>query len=208
MKTKKAILMCHVVLIGMTLHTVNAENLFQVTYAPGEKYKITEVSDLRKTVNGKYEGFIYRQVRGIMDVVSKAGGGFSVEGHFYVFEETKRDTRLIANQIDTIVPARFSITPDGRYTISETDFYPTTRDFPVFPDKELEPGDSWRAYGVRYVEPLRDGVFTKVKFYCEYVYEGVTSLGSGKYHLITAQYALRYKQGQDPKGDPRLKSID
>jgi OOP family OmpA-OmpF porin len=208
MKTKKAILMCHVVLIGMTLHTVNAENLFQVTYAPGEKYKITEVSDLRKTVNGKYEGFIYRQVRGIMDVVPKAGGGFSVEGHFYVFEETKRDTRLIANQIDTIVPARFSITPDGRYTISETDFYPTTRDFPVFPDKELEPGESWRAYGVRYVEPLRDGVFTKVKFYCEYVYEGVTSLGSGKYHLITAQYALRYKQGQDPKGDPRLKSID
>ncbi|MBN1698404.1 MAG: OmpA family protein [Spirochaetales bacterium] len=196
-------------LLGTVLvNSIGAENLFEVKYAAGDKYKITEVSDLRKYVNKKYEGFVYRQVRGIMDVLPAKGGGFRVDGHFYVFEETKRDTRLIANQIDTVVPSSFTITPDGRYTISEAEFYPQTRDFPVFPDKQLKKGDSWRAYGVRYVEPLRDGVFTRVKFYCEYVYQGETTLGKGKYHLITAQYALRYKRGDDPKGDPRLKSID
>lgn len=187
--------------------SVIAEELFTINYMPGEKYKITEVSTFRKRMDGKYIGYVYKQVRGIMDVVPRSGGGFSVNGQFYVFEETKHDTRLIANQVDDVVPTQFSITPDGRYIISGNNYYPLTRDFPVFPDKKLKPGDSWRAHGTRYVEPFRDGVFTRVRFYCEYVYQGEKEYEGGTYQLITAQYALRYKEGDDPKGDPRLKEI-
>ncbi|MBN2536171.1 MAG: OmpA family protein [Spirochaetales bacterium] len=184
-----------------------AEEMFTINYIPGEKYKITEISDFRKYLNGKYHGFVSRQVKGIMDVIPRSEGGFSVNGRFYIFEETKHNTNLIANQIDTIIPAQFSITPDGRYVMSGDNYYPTTRDFPVFPNKKLNPGDSWRAYGIRYIEPFRDGVFTRVKFYCEYVYQGIKEEKDQSYHLITAQYALRYKSGDDPKGDSRIKEI-
>jgi outer membrane protein OmpA-like peptidoglycan-associated protein len=47
-----------------------------------------------------------------------------------------------------------------------------------------------------------------VRFYCEYKYEGKKKDKYGNDKLIiTAQYALRYKEGDDPKGDPRLKAI-
>ena len=118
--------------------SVFTEDLFRISYTPGEKYKVTEVSTFRKRVDGKYIGYIYRQVRGIMDVIPRTGGGFSVNGSFYVFEETKHDTRLLANQIDMVVPAHFSITPDGSYIMSGNNYYPTTRDFPVFPNKKLK----------------------------------------------------------------------
>ncbi|MBN2443732.1 MAG: OmpA family protein [Spirochaetales bacterium] len=184
-----------------------AEDVFQINYQAGEKYKITEISDFRKRKNGKYIGFISRQVRGIMDVLPGKKGGFSVNGNFYVFEETTRDSRLIANQIDKVIPTHFTITPEGTYIMEKDSYYPMTRNFPVFPDKKLKPGDSWRAYGTRYVEPFNDGVYTRINFYCEYVYEGEKKYEGGHYQLITAQYALRYKEGDDPKGDPRLKAI-
>lgn len=193
------------VLCLLCIPFVFTEDLFTINYSPGEKYKITEISNFRKKVNRKYMGLVSRQVRGIMDVIPRSAGGFSVHGHFYVFEETKHDSRSIANRVDDVITTQFSITPGGNYIIPGNNYYPTTRDFPVFPDKKLKPGDSWRAFGIRYIEPFRDGVFTKVRFYCEYVYHGQHE--SKEYHLITAQYALRYKQGDDPKGDPRIKEI-
>jgi OmpA-OmpF porin, OOP family len=195
------------IIIFFFVYPVVGEDIFRIQYLPGEKYKITEISDFRKRVNNTYVGFIARQTRGIMNVTPGKKGGFTVNGYFYVFEETKHDSRLIANAVDKAVPVEFSITPDGRYIMSGDTYYPTTRNFPVFPDKALAPGDTWRAFGIRYVEPFNDGIFTKVSFYCEYKYEGKKKQKSGTYELITAQYALRYKEGDDPKGDPRLKAI-
>ncbi len=186
---------------------LGSEDLFQVFYVPGEKYKITEISDMRRTVNGKYEGLTYRQVRGILEVVPKGKGETSVEGDFYVFEETKHNTVLVANQVDRIVPVQFTIRPDGTYAVSPASYYPTSRDFPVFPKTPIEKGTKWREYGIRYVEPFNDGVFTRVRFYCEYSYEGDTVYKGRNCKLIKAQYALRYKQGDDPNGDKRLAEI-
>lgn len=57
------------------------------------------------------------------------------------------------------------------------------------------------------VDPLREGKPTRVRFYCRYRLEGVTEKEGKRYASITAQYALRYRQGDDPDGDPRLREI-
>jgi outer membrane protein OmpA-like peptidoglycan-associated protein len=68
----------------------------------------------------------------------------------------------------------------------------------------VEAGARWQAYGVRVVEPFRDGRFTRVRFYCDYRYEG-TELRSGReVAVIRAQYAVRYRAGDDPLGDERI----
>ena len=70
------------------------EELFTIHYFPGEKYKITEVSNFRKRVDGKYIGLVSRQVRGIMDVIPREGGGFGVHGNYYIFEQTKHEISI------------------------------------------------------------------------------------------------------------------
>ena len=79
--------------------------------------------------------------------VRAAAGGADVEGSFYVFEETRRDSRLVAKRIDDIVPVRFSVRADGTYDVPAEQPYPALRSFPVFPNRDLKPGDRWEAFG-------------------------------------------------------------
>ena len=79
--------------------------------------------------------------------------------------------------------------------------------FPVFPEKKLYPGAVWRAFGVRVVDPFRDNKYTHVKFLCAYRYVGKQIKKGTEYDVITAQYAMRYRQGDDPLGDERIERI-
>ncbi len=179
---------------------------FEVAYAPGDKFKITERSDLRRYEDTRFVGLSYREVRGVLDVRARERGA-EVEGSFYVFEETKRDSRLVAKRIDDVVPVRFSIRTDGTYEVPPDQPYPALRSFPVFPGRDLSPGDRWEAFGARVVEPFRDGKYTRVRIYAGYEYQGPVVRDGRNLQLVTARYALRYKGGDDPLGDPRIRSI-
>ncbi len=179
---------------------------FEVAYAAGDKFKITERSDLRRYEDGKFVGLSYREVRGVLDVRG-AESGADVEGSFYVFEETRRDSRLVAKRIDDVVPVRFSIRADGTYDVPADQAYPALRSFPVFPTRDLAPRDRWEAFGARVVEPFRDGKHTRVRIYAGYEYQGPVVRNGRNLQLVAARYALRYKGGDDPLGDSRIRSI-
>ena len=178
-----------------------------VQYLPGDKFKITEKADLRRYENGRFIGLSYREVRGILDVQPGQDGRYEVQGRFFVFEETKHKDRHVARKIDDVVPVKFSLQADGTYLVPESERYPTLRSFPTFPAEPVERDETWRAFGVRVVEPFRDGKFTRVRFYCEYRYLGRQKRNEVEYEVIKAQYAMRYKQGEDPYGDERIKRI-
>lgn len=175
---------------------------FTVDLASGDLLKITEKSNLRKYENGRFVGLSYREVRGVLSAGRPVEAPGAVEpllsGRFYVFEETKHDTALVAKRIEKVVPSRLSIAPDGTYRVDEDAVYPALRSFPVFPEKEPRPGGRWEAFGTRIVEPFRDEVFTRVRFYCGYEYIGTEMREGRELHVIAAQYAMRYSEGQDP----------
>lgn len=206
--TVKMLISTFLLLIPITVSSLE----FSVQYFPGDKFKITEKSNLRRYKNGRFIGLSYREVRCILDV--RAGGdnmpvkdAAQVQGNFYVFEETKHDKRHVAKKIDDVVTVKFFLKPNGDYIVPESERYPTLRSFPTFPAEPVEQDGTWRAYGVRVVEPFRDGVFTRVRFYCEYRYLGRQRRNGRVYEVIKAQYAVRYKQGEDPYGDERIKRL-
>jgi len=185
-----------------------AQEILELQFTPGDKFKLMERHDLSKRVNGKYQGHIYREVRGVMEVVGdEAGRGRVCQGKFYVLEELKREARNVARKIDKTIDSKFTIKKDGEYIISENQAYPLLRGFPVFPHKPVKKGDKWRAYGTRIVEPLHDGVFTRVRFFCEYEYLGKGTYNGAECDVVQAQYAMRYKAGDDVYGDERIREI-
>ncbi|MBI9105319.1 MAG: OmpA family protein [Spirochaetales bacterium] len=193
-----------------SLFTVNVSaqsTSIQLVFGSSNKLKITERSNIRVTENGVYRGLTYNESRGVLSYMWHEDGFSQYAGNYYVYEASVNDTRLIANPINLSEYCEIGISDQGRYNIPEDQLLPVLRDFPVFPDKEIEPGDSWRDFGVRIVDPENSGRYTRVKFYCEYKYQGLKEVSTGLKHIISAQYALRYKPGDSSVNDPDLKQI-
>ncbi len=184
----------------------SAEPLAGPALPPGGKISVLERSDLRKYVDGAFVGLEYRETRGIL-AWEETPDGARITGNYYVLEELNHSGVKEARRIDEVVPAAYSILPDGTYQMEGDSPYPTLRGFPVVPAREVEAGEKWRAYGLRIVRPPDRGSPTRVKFYCEFVYDGEKELDGAAFRVINARYAVRYKRGEDPSGDPRLQSL-
>jgi outer membrane protein OmpA-like peptidoglycan-associated protein len=178
-------------------------------FLSGDKIRLTERADLRRYEDGKFVGLAYREVRGILSAQGDKAAS-RLEGEFYVFEETKHDARLVAKRIDDVVPVSLTVRWNGESELDRGQAdpgYPSSRSFPVLPAGSVEPGESWQAYGVRVVEPYRDGKFTRVKIYVDYRFGGTEMREGREVAMIRAQYAVRYKAGDDPAGDDRIIGI-
>jgi len=102
---------------------------------------------------------------------------------------------------------------EGRFEIDSKYFMPVIRDLPIFPDKELKPGDEWTAEGYEAEDLRRDLNVNepfKVPFTAKYQYvkneEGISSDSSKtkrNFQVITAKYSLYYNtpEIQNPTSD-------
>ena len=184
-----------------------AEDSIEFLFNSTNKLKIVERSNVRVKVNGIYQGLTYNESRAVLDYMWYDDGFSQYSGNYFVYQASKKDTRLIANPIDLNEYCEVLIDDQGHYKNNEDSVVPVLRSFPVFSPDEIKPGYSWRDFGERIVDPKNTGKYTKVRFYCEYKYEGLTETKTGLKHMITAQYAMRYKPGDSAMNDPDLKQI-
>ena len=155
-------------------------------------YTMVERSDWARYDNGKYTGHVYRELRYQLRPLQEPEGT-RYSGTVYVFEETLRDLQKSARSLDDIIPVEFTLTPNGAINMKHDEGYPSLRNFPLFTDKPLLPGDRWVGQGQRIVDPRNDGNRVSLPIVVEYVFQGQEQYkGESVYH-ITAQYATRYK---------------
>jgi outer membrane protein OmpA-like peptidoglycan-associated protein len=179
----------------------------------GDTFKIVEKHNFRKRAGGVYIGAAYREIRGVLRRASSfsgawpPAGGIPCEGRFYVLEETKRDAREVSLGVDTSFPVKMVIRPDGTVSPDTLGRFPTMRNFPSFPDKPVSPGQKWQAFAERILDPDFSGAVTPVRVYVDYRYEGKGTYKGFEGSKITAKYAVRYKKGRDPAGDPKLEEV-
>ncbi|MBT3273332.1 MAG: hypothetical protein HN368_09270, partial [Spirochaetales bacterium] len=169
---------------------------------------ITEKADIRIRENGRYLGYLYKEVRSYFDLIetetlTSGADEYTYAGTVYVLEDLKQKSGQ-AKWIDEIYDIELSATSTGRYSTVSGMPFPRTRGFPVFPVNSLEDGATWREYGEQVLVPRDDGQPTKIEFYCEFRYKGTGMYLNREVHIITAQYATRYRKGQDPGGDETL----
>lgn len=180
--------------------------------SPGERMTITTRSNLRVSRDGRYLGFRYGEERVILD----EDRGVSLEqrrqfppGTFYRgsafrLSATVRDQRLVARGLDDVLPLDVHVSYDGTYRVSSSGQALAVRSIPSFPDRPLFPGDTWEAFGEVVIDPFEDSFPTRVRVYIAYRFEGPAEYQGEEVLLVSAQYALRYRSGDDPAGDPDL----
>ena len=200
------IMLLILILTAASVYTKDGEGLY-FGFGNSSKLKITERSNISVYENGSFKGLTFNESRAVLDYMWYKNGFSQYSGNYYVYEASKKDTRLISNPVNLNEYCEIEISDRGIYRMPEDALVPVLRSFPVFPDKELKPGDKWRDYGERIVDPDNSGNYTRVKFYCEYRYDGLQEGATGTKHVITAQYAMRYKPGDSPMADPNLEQI-
>ena len=174
-------------------------------FEAGDRVSIVERHDLRMRVNNVYQGFLTREIRYLLHY--DYHGPWMYKGTVFRLEELKNRGENIAFPLDTAEPVQLSILSTGEYQVPKNEPYPLLRSFPFFPDKPIKEQEKWQAFGTRVVDPRNEGIYTTIKFLCEYQYLGVVQYLGEEVHSFRAQYATRYRRGEDIYGDPNLSSV-
>ena len=169
-------------------------------------YTLVERTDLRRYYNGKYTGLMSREVKSFI-VPVKTEDGFVYDGSFYVNQDTRRGVSYLKGGIHEAIGSEFAISNDGYFRMINDNGYPSFRSFPSFPQKEINPGDSWESEAQRAVDPLDKGIFTRMPMYVQYTYLRDEVYNNQEVYLLSAKWATRYGTGTkyvDIYGDETL----
>ncbi|MBN2050811.1 MAG: OmpA family protein [Spirochaetales bacterium] len=177
---------------------------FALDWTPSDIFTQREKQNLRIRENGVYRGYLYNESRTVFSVNPDEAG---YTGVFFEYEQMTRDARDIARRIDSSQKGSLLPGPGGVFSVPPGQEWPFLLNFPAFPEETPAPGERWRGEGLRILQPVRDMVPTRVPFLCEFEYAGPGDLNGEPVEVINAQYAVRYRQGADPWGDPNLTQV-
>ena len=185
--------------IIFTLFFYLSSNLYSqdlITLDLGEQYRITERQNLRVRINGSYKGYLFKEYRGFLR--RQPGNDNHYKGEYYILQDMKRDSQLIAKAVDEVYTTDFLLNNAGYISMSEQFEVPLHRSFPSFSFDAVVPGDSWIASGTDLIYDS-NGNFVTIPFLCRYIYRGEDIYQARPVTVIDAQYALRYKKGSYDK---------
>ena len=194
---------------------------FEFKFKEGDKSRILSHVDEDVYVNRRFDRHSVILNRISMEVTAESeDGSGDVEGTFMTSENavSRRggpSTFVWGEEYES----KFKRSRLGRYDISDRYFMPTVRDVPIFPDKEVAPGESWTAQGHEAHDLRRQFALEtpyKVPFEATYTYLGTVSVparsgesaktgnqddgtGTKTLHVINVKYTM-YMQTPEPKG--------
>ena len=175
----------------------------QLAHSFSGNYTLVERSNWSQYVNGRYIGLTSREVHGFMNPVGtgswRGQSGTEYTGDFYVFQQTKRDSRIAAAGIDDIAPSTFVMMEDGSIQFTEMCFYPQLRNFPVFPQDKVKKGSRWQGTAERVVDPRNDNQYTVLEVPVEYEFIGEELYEGSPVYRIKAKFATRFNKYNPPR---------
>ena len=175
----------------------------QLAHSFSGNYSLVERSNWSQYVNGRYIGLTSREVHGFMNPVGtgswRGQSGTEYTGDFYVFQQTKRDSRIAAAGIDDIAPSTFVMMEDGSIQFTEMCFYPQLRNFPVFPQDKVKKGSRWQGTAERVVDPRNDNQYTVLEVPVEYEFIGEELYEGSPVYRIKAKFATRFNKYNPPR---------
>jgi len=178
-----------------------------ISYTGNDNYTLVERTNLRRYDNGKYTGLMSREVRSFLTQHETNAGNIYYSGDFYVEQDTVKNSKVMFTGIHDAIPSKFFIDESGIVTMDEDYGYPSFRSFPSFPKTALTVGDSWKGDSVRSVDPLNNGILTKIPMTVQYTFAGTEEYHGEKVYRLNAQWATRYGITYwDFGGDKNLKS--
>lgn len=177
-----------------------AGETFAFKYAAGDAYRILSVVEEDVIVNGEFshQAEILNRIAVTITDADEEGNG--VHDAVFMTSETALgaagQTFSWGNEYRSI----FTRSRLGKYTMEDTYFMPVVRDVPLFPDYDVQVGDTWVAEGHE-AHDLRMSFNIQtpytVPFAASYTYEGTIPVEDGRVlHQISCRYNMFFESPQ------------
>jgi outer membrane protein OmpA-like peptidoglycan-associated protein len=190
------------VLLGFTAWALGAET-FRFMYREDDKYRILSTVNESVYINRvlSHRANILNRIAVHVVGVEQNRGRLSC---VFQTSEESRNSRNVFSWGKTY-ESEFFRDALGHYEIDSRYFMPIVRNVPVFPEKNLLPGDSWTAPG----EEAHDfsasfGIKEAVRFPIDvtYRYAGMEEWKGQRYHVINIAYNVFYRPKFDSNPGP------
>ncbi|HAK44472.1 MAG TPA: OmpA family protein [Spirochaeta sp.] len=197
MRKRVLLLISFTLLSILTLYS----ETFKFSYETDDRYRILSRVDEYVYINN-----IYSHRADILNKITvhvkevEDGTGF-IESRFQTSERTSGTSG--AYQWATEYESIFKRDERGRYEIAPQYFMPVVRDVPVFPDRDLQPGDTWSWKGEE-VHDFRKNFGIRDAYHIP-IYVNYTYLGKGEYDgfefdKISVKYNIFFRPTEIPYG--------
>ena len=180
-------------LLAAASGTLSAE-VFRFAYTKGEKYRIVSRVHESVTINGRFshDADILNKIS--VEVTDTKGDAGYHSVTFQTSERAYGSDRTYEWSED--YTSQFWRDGRGAYTIDPSYFMPVVRDVPLFPDGDVQPGQSWVALGSE-THDLRSsfGITEPFSFpiTASYTYAGNETRGGVSCAVIAISYEIFHK---------------
>jgi outer membrane protein OmpA-like peptidoglycan-associated protein len=186
---------------------------FRFKFADGDAYRINSVVRENVYVNRKLSHQAEITNRVTMDISDVRGATESEPESALTtctFMTSERNTNR-AFSWGREYPSVFRRDALGNMTIGDEYFMPVVRGVPVFPDRDVQKGETWTARGEE-AHDLREGFAIeypfKVPFTAKYTYLGKTMRDGKEYDLIRVEYEISFDTPAAGGRRPEALSLD
>jgi outer membrane protein OmpA-like peptidoglycan-associated protein len=182
-----------IIFLLLSVSLVRAES-FRFKYAAGDKYRILSTVHESVLINREksHEAEILNRIT--VDVTGEGENGGKLSCSFQTSEEARGDYNVFS--WGKSYESEFFRDSLGRYTIDEKYFMPIVRNVPVFPDRDIRPGDTWEADGEEVHDfsasfSVREPVRFPIKV--SYTYLGKEKYKDAEYHALSVSYDVHHR---------------
>lgn len=190
-------------LVGAAALTLGGEN-FRFRQVPGDRYRILSQVREEVYVNGflSHSAEILNRIS--LSIGNESEDGAHLEAEFQVSERAAGSGEIY--QWGREYSSQFQRDSRGRYTIAPEFFMPVLRDIPVFPEGEVEIGESWN-HPAWEVHDFRDNFGVRLPYAfpinVNYLYLGPEEREGLFLHAIQIQYTLFHRSDPPIGASPR-----
>ena len=184
----------------LILAILTSSNLFSETfrfkYNEGEKYRILSTVKEDVYINGWFSHYAEIVNRISVEVTNVNNGTGTHYTEFMTSENAYGNNISNGFVWGEEYISIFDRDEYGIYTIADQYFMPVVRDVPVFPNKDLKPGDTWHEDGYEAYDLRRNFNIEKpfkVPFTAEYTYVGPVKISDKQLHEINVEYTIFYE---------------
>lgn len=166
---------------------------FEFKDREGDKFRMMSKTEQEVLLDGKrlQSSSIFNRMAS--EVTGVSAGRARLSATFNVAEETTSDTSKARYEWGEEYVSMFSRDKFGKIEIEKKFFMPSARDLPLFPDREINPGESWISQGNEVFDLRRNFDIKEpysVPFRANNTFAGMREWKKKKYPAITITYNL------------------
>lgn len=191
---KKTILMMTLVLFAVS---VSSAATFRFKHRPRRQYRVKNTVSQDLYQNGAYLKTVRQLSKTVFEVLENRDRAARIKARHSLFEKSDKpgEPYLLKDGSEF----EFTWDSQGRMTVAPDVLALSLRSVPAFPERDLQPGDSWTAEG----EEVHAGVYDRsntirLSFDVFYKYFGKETVNNRSYAKMSVDYHVIHHQRLDP----------